>query len=44
MSRQTWMDSTIEAAREADIRLPWSRKPAPVKTPAQQPAAIRANV
>ncbi|MGB3689965.1 MAG: hypothetical protein WBA02_11775 [Jannaschia helgolandensis] len=44
MSRQTWMDRTIEAARIADVRLPWSRKPAPVPTPAQQPAAIRAKV
>lgn len=44
MSRQTWMDRTIEAARDADVRLPWSRKPAPVQAPAQQPAAVRAKV
>lgn len=25
MSRKIWMDKTIEAARTADIRMPWSR-------------------
>ncbi|MEL6586412.1 MAG: hypothetical protein AAFY65_03575 [Pseudomonadota bacterium] len=25
MSRQRWMDQTIETARTADIRMPWSR-------------------
>ncbi|SDY66943.1 hypothetical protein SAMN05444004_102288 [Jannaschia faecimaris] len=44
MSRQIWMDRTIEAAREADLQMPWTRRrPAPATpeqaTPAQQTAA-----
>ncbi|SFI98914.1 hypothetical protein [Jannaschia pohangensis] len=41
MSRKIWMDRTIEAAREADIRMPWSRKPAP--QPAPEPLPLRAK-
>ncbi|WP_179380210.1 hypothetical protein [Jannaschia marina] len=47
MSRQTWMDRTIEAARDSDIRMPWARRPAPVapaeEAPAAQTAALRAR-
>lgn len=46
MSRQIWMDRTIEAARETDVQMPWARRrplPAtPEQTPAQQTAALRA--
>lgn len=39
MSRQTWMDRTIEAARETDVQMPWARRrPAPVAIPVQVPA------
>ena len=27
MARQTWMDRTIEATREAEIVMPWFRRP-----------------
>ncbi|WP_280652844.1 hypothetical protein [Jannaschia formosa] len=39
MSRKTWMDRTIEAARTETVRLPWARtpkdRPAPVKATAK---------
>ncbi|MGB3406053.1 MAG: hypothetical protein WBA67_01025 [Jannaschia sp.] len=37
MSRQTWMDRTIEAARTEDYKMPWQRsaKPAPQPAPVQ---------
>ncbi|CTQ48631.1 hypothetical protein [Jannaschia donghaensis] len=39
MSRQTWMDRTIEAARDADVQMPWTRRrPAPLVLPEQVPA------
>ncbi len=41
MSRKTWIDATIEAAREADIRMPWSRKPEPQPIPV--PVAVQAT-
>lgn len=47
MSRQIWMDRTIEATRESDIQMPWARRPAPVQpeqTPAKQTAARLAKV
>lgn len=47
MSRKIWMDRTIEAARVADVQMPWARRPAPApalpeQAPAQQTAALRA--
>lgn len=39
MSRKTWMDRTLETAREADVRMPWSRRPVAEETPVQTPAA-----
>ncbi len=37
MSRRIWMDRTIEAAREAEVTMPWSRTPSP--GPAEQACA-----
>lgn len=34
MSRQTWMDRTIEAARTETAPLPWTRKDQPAPAPA----------
>lgn len=45
MSRKIWMDRTIEAARVADVQMPWARRPVPAlpeQAPAQQTAALRA--
>jgi len=42
MSRKIWMDRTIEAAREADIRMPWSRG-IPAPQPTQEPLPLRAK-
>ncbi len=30
MSRRIWLEETIAAAREADLRMPWDRRPAPL--------------
>ncbi len=27
MSRQTWLDRTIAAARDAEVTMPWVKKP-----------------
>lgn len=40
MSRRIWLDRTIDAARAADIRLPWDRRPVP--EPTAERAADRA--
>lgn len=40
MSRQTWIDRTIETARATDIVLPWTRRPAPAPV-REEPAAAR---
>ncbi|WGH77615.1 hypothetical protein [Jannaschia ovalis] len=42
MARTTWMDRTIEEARIAQIRMPWSRKPVPQPAPSE-PQPIRAR-
>ena len=36
MSRHVWLDRTVEAASDAEIRLPWDRR-GPVPAPAPQP-------
>ncbi|WP_281493928.1 hypothetical protein [Jannaschia sp. S6380] len=41
MSRQSWMDHTIETVRATDIVLPWTRRPTPAPDPRDQPAAAR---
>ena len=43
MSRHIWLDRTIEAARESEVTMPWSRSPAPVRDTGEAPAAIRAK-
>lgn len=40
MSRRIWLDRTIEAAREAQVTMPWARPPLPF--PAESAAAVRA--
>lgn len=34
MARQIWMDRMIEATRDAEIVMPWSRRPSATETPA----------
>lgn len=42
MSHHVWMDRTIAAAREAEVTMPWSRRPADKPTPpGEAPAAAR---
>lgn len=39
MSRHVWLDRTVEAAREVDLRLPWDRREPPAPA---VPAPLRA--
>ena len=45
MARQTWMDRTIEATREAEIVMPWFRRPSQAHIPEQpgEPASAQAR-
>ena len=43
MSRQIWLDRTIDAARDAIVRLPWDRRPASEPEREERPAPLPAR-